>query len=47
MAPKQLIKIKVVENWEVEEGTYLYGFTIVDLQGNEYFTDFIEISYDE
>jgi len=35
----------VVENWEVEEGTYLYGFTIVDLQGNEYFTDFIEIKY--
>jgi hypothetical protein len=36
----------IVENWEVEEGIYLYGFTIVDLQGNEYFTDFIEISYD-
>ncbi|HHW48306.1 MAG TPA: hypothetical protein GXX14_06780 [Clostridiaceae bacterium] len=36
----------IVENWEVEEGTYLYGFTIIDLQGNEYYTDFIEISYD-
>jgi hypothetical protein len=37
----------LVENWEVEEGTYLYGFTIIDLQGNEYYTDFIEVSYDE
>ncbi|NSW90254.1 MAG: hypothetical protein HPY74_06180 [Firmicutes bacterium] len=35
----------VVENWEVEEGVYLYGFTIIDLQGNEYYTDFIEVSY--
>lgn len=35
----------LVENWEVEEGTYLYGFTIVDLQGYVYYTDFIEVSY--
>jgi hypothetical protein len=37
----------LVENWEVEEGIYLYGFTIIDLQGNEYYTDFIEVTYDE
>lgn len=35
-----------VEQWQVEEGTYLYGFTILDLQGNEYYTDFIEIAYE-
>ena len=23
----------------VTEGIYLYGFTIIDLQGNEYYTD--------
>jgi hypothetical protein len=34
-----------VENWEVEDGIYLYGFTIIDLQGNEYYTDFIEVEY--
>ena len=37
----------VVENWEVLEGTYLYGFTIVDLQGNVYYTDFIEVEFFE
>jgi len=37
----------LVENWEVLEGTYLYGFTIIDLQGNEYYTDFIEVEYYE
>ncbi len=35
----------VVENWEVTEGIYLYGFTIIDLQGNEYYTDFIEVEF--
>lgn len=35
-----------VENIEVEEGDYLYGFTIIDLQGNEYYTDFIEMIYE-
>jgi hypothetical protein len=35
-----------LETWEVEHGTYLYGFTIVDLQGNECYTDFIEVSYE-
>lgn len=35
----------LVESWEVDEGIYLYGFTIIDLQGNEYYTDFIEVEY--
>ncbi len=35
-----------LETWEVEDGTYLYGFTVVDLQGNEYYTDFIEVAYE-
>lgn len=37
----------LVENWEVLEGIYLYGFTIVDLQGNVYYTDFIEVEFVE
>ncbi len=37
----------LVEDWEVLEGEYLYGFLIVDLQGNEYYTDFVVVNYDE
>lgn len=37
----------VVEKFEVCEGIFLYGFTIIDLQGNEYYTDFIEVEYSE
>ena len=37
----------LIENWEVLEGIYLYGFTIVDLQGNVYYTDFIEVEFVE
>ena len=37
----------VVESWEVSGGIYLYGFTIIDLQGNGYYTDFIEVEFIE
>lgn len=34
-----------LEHWEVPDGEYLYGFTIVDLQGNVYTTDYISLEY--
>jgi len=34
----------LVESWEAV-GVFLYGFTIIDLQGNEYYTDFIEVEF--
>lgn len=34
-----------VETFEVTEGTYLYGFEIIDYQGNTYYTDFIEMTF--
>lgn len=36
----------LVDSLQVSSGTYLYGFTIIDLQGYEYYTDFILVSYD-
>lgn len=31
---------------EVPPGEYLYGFTLVDYQGNEYYTDFIVVEFE-
>lgn len=31
---------------EVPAGEYLYGFTLVDFQGNEYYTDFIVVEFE-
>ena len=31
----------LVERWQFIEGNYLYGFVVVDFQGNETYTDFI------
>lgn len=35
-----------VEQFTANTGRFLYGFTIIDLQGYEYYTDFIEVNYD-
>lgn len=33
-------------DYEVEAGSYLYGFYIVDYQQNGYYTDFVEVTFD-
>jgi hypothetical protein len=37
----------LVEDWYVYEGEFMYGFVIIDLQGNEYYTDFIVVEFYE
>ena len=33
-------------DYEVDAGSYLYGFYIVDYQQNEYYTDFVEVTFE-